>query len=205
MAQPALGARSEEAGDTLALRIGMIGLFTLLLGIVSQIPPFPIRPFGVPQTMQSLVVILAALHLGPRWGAVSMVLYVVVGAIGAPVFSDGGAGPGVILGQTGGYIVGFIASQPVIARCVRRPDGSARGWGGIVLASLLGHAVVFACGVPWLYLVRRMDPSPDVNALTIGAAIYGGAVVFLPGTVIKTIIALLIARVSMPWAMRRVW
>ncbi len=199
------GARDTAAAERVTLRASMIILFTLLLGFVSQIPPFPIGRFGVPQTMQTLVVILAALHLGPRWGTVSMGLYMVVGVLGAGVFSHGDAGPAVIIGQTGGYIVGFILSQPVIARCVRRPDGTPRGWGGVVVASLAGHAVVFAVGVPWLYLVRKLDASTSVNALTLGQAITHGCLIFIPGTIIKTAIAVVIARFSLPWAMRRVW
>lgn len=199
------GSRDRSAAERVALRASMVILFTLLLGFVSQIPPFPIGRFGVPQTVQSLVVILSALHLGPRWGTVSMGLYLVVGALGAGVFSDGGAGPAVIFGQTGGYILGFVLSQPVIAWCVRRADGTPRGWGGVVLASLSGHAVVFAIGVPWLYLVRKFDSNPSVNALTVGEAFRHGCLIFIPGTIIKTAIAVAIARFSLPWAMRRVW
>lgn len=205
MATLAEGASTRTDAERLALRASLVVFFTLLLGFVAQLPPFPLGRFGVPQTMQSLVVILSALHLGPRWGTASMLLYLVVGALGAGVFSDGGAGPAVILGQTGGYIVGFVASQPVVAGIVRRPDGTPRGWGAVVLASLAGHAVVFAIGVPWLYFVRKMDASPSVNALTIGEAIRHGCLIFIPGTVVKTAIAVVIARFSLPWAMRRVW
>ncbi len=199
---PTTGARASS--DTAALRAAMIGLFVLLAAIGAQIS-FPMWPFGVPQTLQTLVVILAALHLGPRWGMASMLLYLVVGALGAPLFSKGESGLAVILGQTGGYLIGFVLCQPVIAWCVKQPDGSPRGWGGIVLGSLLGHAVVFAIGVPWLYLVRKLDQSPEINAITWSDALFGGLVVFLPGTVLKTIIAVLIARVSLPWAMSKLW
>lgn len=204
MAKALADSTSHASSDTVALRAAMIGLFALLAGIGAQIQ-FPLPPFGVPQTLQTLVVILAALHLGPRWGSISMLLYLVVGAIGAPIFSKGDAGLAVILGQTGGYLVGFVLSQPIIARCVRKPGGSARGWGGIVLASLLGHAVVFAIGVPWLYAVRKLGTDPTLDPITWTGAIYGGFVVFIPGTVLKTVIAVLIARVSLPWAMKKIW
>lgn len=204
MGQALIETGRDEAAERLALRTALAGMFTLLTAIGAQIQ-FPMPPFGVPQTLQSLVVILAALHLGPRWGAASMLVYVLVGAVGVPVFSHGSAGPAVVLGQTGGYLLGFVVSQPVVAWCVRRRDGSPRGWGGIVLASLAGHAVVFALGVPWLYLVRRWDMDGGGEPITIAQAMYGGMVVFIPGTVLKTIIAVLIARAALPWAMRRVW
>lgn len=196
--------RVRVASDSAALRAAMIGLFALLAGIGAQIQ-FPLPPFGVPQTLQTLVVILAALHLGPRWGSASMLLYIVVGALGAPVFSKGEAGLAVILGQTGGYIIGFVISQPVIAKCVRRSDGTPRGWAGVVLASLAGHAVVFALGVPWLYFVRKFGTDPTLEPITWTRAIYGGFVVFIPGTLLKTLIAVLIARASLPWAMKKIW
>lgn len=204
MAKALTDTRARSSSDTAAMRAAMIGLFALLAGISAQIQ-FPMPPLGVPQTLQTLVVILAALHLGPRWGVLSMLIYVLVGAIGAPVFSKGGAGLAVILGQSGGYILGFILSQPVIARCVRRSDGSPRGWGAIVLASLAGHAVVFAIGVPWLYVVRTIGTDSALEALTWKDAIYGGFIVFIPATLLKTIIAVLIARASLPWAMRKIW
>ncbi len=204
MAKTLTETRARSSSDTAAMRAAMIGLFALLAGISAQIQ-FPMPPLGVPQTLQTLVVILAALHLGPRWGVVSMLIYVLVGAIGAPIFSRGGAGMAVILGQSGGYILGFILSQPIIAHCVRKPDGSPRGWGAIVLASLAGHAVVFAIGVPWLYVVRTLGADPTLEALTWKDAIYGGFIVFIPATFIKTIIAVLIARASLPWAMRKIW
>lgn len=187
------------------MRAFLVGFFMLLTAIAAQIK-VPMPPFGVPQTLQTLVVILAALHLGPRWGWMSMVLYVVIGLAGAPIFADGASGVAVLLGQTGGYLVGFVLSQPVIAWCVRRRDGSARGWLGIVLASVLGHLVVFAVGVPWLYVVRTIGAEHGANEpLTPWNAVYGGMVIFLPGMVIKCLIAMLIARAALPWAMKRVW
>jgi biotin transport system substrate-specific component len=187
------------------MRAFLVGFFMLLTAIAAQIK-VPMPPFGVPQTLQTLVVILAALHLGPRWGWMSMLLYVVIGLAGAPIFADGASGLAVLLGQTGGYLVGFVLSQPVIAWCVRRRDGSARGWLGIVLASVLGHLVVFAVGVPWLYVVRTIGAEHGANEpLTAWNAVYGGMVIFLPGMVIKCLIAMLIARAALPWAMKRVW
>ncbi|MBX3361329.1 MAG: biotin transporter BioY [Phycisphaeraceae bacterium] len=202
--QPLSGQLASTSLSAAHLRALLMGLYILLAAIGAQIA-FPLPPFGVPQTLQTLVVILAALHLGPRWGTCGMLAYIAIGAIGAPVFSKGEAGLGVVLGQTGGYLVGFVVCQPIIAACVRRPDGSARGWGGIVLGSLLGHAAIFAIGVPWLYLVRRFDASEAVNSLSIRDALYGGFVVFIPGTILKTLIAYLIARASLPWAMKRIW
>lgn len=179
------------------LSLGLLGagLFTLLTGLGAQIA-IPLPPDGVPMTLQTLAVVLAALCLGPVWGTGSMLLYVVIGVVGGGVFAQGEAGLDRILGQTGGYLIGFVACQPVITSIVRRKDGSVRGWGAMVLAMLAGHLVIFAIGVPWLGVVREFGPV---------RAMQGGLFPFIPGMIVKTVIAVLIGRAVAPWAMKRIW
>lgn len=174
-------------------------LFMYLVGFGAHIA-VPLPPFGVPQTLQTLFVVLAALCLGPRVGAAAMAGYVLAGVVGAPIFAGEASGWPVLTGQTGGYLLGFIAAQPVIVSVVRRADGSIRGWGALALGVVLGHVVVFALGVPWLYIVRS-----SVEPISIADAVYGGLVVFLPGMVIKCVLAVLIGRIAVPWACRRIW
>ncbi len=183
------------------LRVTGVGLFPLFVGFGAQVA-IPIPPFGVPFTLQTLAVILAALCLGPKLGAASMLLYAAMGVVGVPLFAEGEARWQVILGQTGGYLVGFIACQPVIAAIVKRPDGTVRGWGAMILATVAGHGVIFALGVPWLWFIRGTDPE---TAITWGQALWGGMVVFLPGMVVKAALAVVIGRVAAPWASRNVW
>jgi len=125
-----------------------------------------------------------------------MALYALVGLAGLPVFSRGDAGPAVLVGQTGGYILGFIACQPVVHAIVRRRDGTVRGWGALILAMTAAHAVVFAIGVPWLAVVRQ---------ISLWDAIEGGFVPYIPGTIAKTVLAVLIGRYVAPLSTRRVW
>jgi biotin transport system substrate-specific component len=101
-----------------------------------------------------------------------------------------------MLGQTGGYLLGFIVAQPVISGLIRRGDGTVRGWGALVTAMLAGHAVIFALGVPWLSVVRDVP---------FGDAFYGGCVIFLPGMVVKTAAAVLIGLAAWPRSVRRFW
>ena len=122
-------------------------------------------------------------------------------AIDKPVMS--GAGMLTIFGQTGGYLIGFIACQPVIAGIVRRPDGGVRGWGAMAVAVLAGHAVIFLIGVPWLFIVRAIDPA--TQAISLAAAAYGGFVVFIPAMLLKSAIAVLIGRWAVPWASKNIW
>lgn len=176
-------------------RVLLMLAFVWGTGFAAQLA-VPLPPFGVPQTLQTLVVALAAMSLGARWGAASMALYMVIGWVGAGIFAEGSSGIGVILGQTGGYLLGFVAAQPVISGLVRRKDGTVRGWGALTTAMLAGHAVIFVFGVPWLAVVR------DVPAWD---AFYGGCVVFLPGMVIKTVIAVMIGLAAWPASVRRFW
>ncbi len=184
------------------LRALAVGFFTLLTAFAAQVA-IPLPPFGVPQTLHTLVVVLAALSLGPRLGMASMALYALVGAIGVPVFAKGNAGLETILGQTGGYILGFIACQPIVTSIVRRKDGSIRGWLALIAATLAGHAVIFALGVPWLYIVRNADIG--LEPITWSRALFGGFVVFIPGMVVKSALAVWIGRRVAPWASRRIW
>jgi len=174
-----------------------------LLTALSALVAFPIPPFGVPQTLQTLAVLLCALALGPRLGVLSMALYVLCGIVGVPMFAEGDAGLATILGQSGGYLIGFVACQPIAHAIIRRDDRSLRGWSAVVLAGIAVHAVVFAIGVPWLYAVRTLDPkTPDP---TVWWAVYGGCVVFLPGMVLKTAIATGLAMMYRPDITRRFW
>ena len=182
-------------------RLGGVVFFTLFVGLGAQVS-VPMPPFGIPQTLQTLAVVLSAMCLGPRLGMASMALYAVSGVLGAGLFADGEAGLGVLLGQTGGYIVGFALCQPVIVRVIRRRDGSIRGWGAMFLSGIAGHVVIFAIGVPWLYYVRAMDAGAVISWRD---AWWYGCVVFLPNMVLKSAVAMVIGMYAAPWAARRFW
>ena len=196
----------DEASLTALLRLIGVLLFPILMGLTCQLSfnlAIPIPPFGVPLTLQTLWVLLAALSIGPRFGMLSMLIYVLAGAVGVPIFAGGEAGMLTILGQTGGYLIGFVLCQPVVAAIVRRPDGAVRGWGAMILAVLAAHLVIFAIGVPWLWAVRRLDP--ETPAISFVEAVHGGFVVFIIPMLIKAGIAVLIGRWVAPLASKRIW
>lgn len=148
----------------------------------------------VPQSLQTLAVVLVGALMGPRRGTLAVLLYVVAGAVGLPVFADGASGPGQLLGPTGGYLAGFVAGAWVAGawgagpsaarRSVAGPSAAGartRGWGEALLGMLLAHALILAMG--WGRL-----------ALLIGAeaAWVQGVVPFLWGGVVKSAAALLV-------------
>ena len=184
---------------------GMIG-FPLLAALTSQTHlwvwlAIPIEPFGVPMTLQSLWVVLSALCIGPRFGTLAFLGYLLVGVLGVPLFAEGNYGVATLLGQTGGYLVGFVLCQPVVAWVVRRRDGTVRGWGALIVATLACHAVIFAIGVPWLWVVHQIDGL----GTTVMQAIDGGFVMFLPGMLVKCALAVLIGLALVPYAARKIW
>ena len=199
-AKPATEIGLDDKSQALVLRAALAMLFTMLMSISAQFQ-IPMPPDGVPQTLQSLVVALAAMGLGARWGMASMLLYIAIGALGAGVFAQSRAGVGVILGQTGGFLAGFVLAQPIIAGIIRRPDGTVRGWGAILTAMLAGHAVIFAMGVPWLTFVRGRED----DTYTLLRGVQGGFLPFVPGMILKTIAAVMIGLAVWPRSCRRFW
>jgi len=121
----------------------------------------PLPP--VPVTLQTFFMALAATLLGSRLGAMSQVVYVLLGIIGLPVFAGGKAGLGVLLGPTGGYLIGFVLGAYVTGR-IARAGGRAGGL-RIALAVAAGYLVVYALGVTGLCILARLSL---LKALSLG-------------------------------------
>jgi len=89
------------------------GLFTALV-IISSYIVIPIGP--VPHTLQPLVVILSGFLLGPKWGPISIITWIILGCLGLPVFNQGQAGVAMLVGPTGGFIVGFVVLSWLVGK-----------------------------------------------------------------------------------------
>ena len=137
----------------------------------------------VPVTGQTLAVLLVGASLGMVRGGLALALYAVAGGIGLPIFSDTASGWGVILGPTGGYIVGFIVSAALVGWL------SERAWERKFLKALatfaVGTLVVFAIGLPWLAAWLGAAGLPN----DLGAVLQAGLWPFLVGGAIKALIA----------------
>jgi len=194
-----LEARSSVGRDVSSnalLRVaGAVG-FALATALAAQVAiPLPGTP--VPITLQTAVVLLAGLTLGPWLGAASMAFYLLLGAAGHHVFAlQGDAltdwGLGYLVGSTGGYLVGFVLAQPVIGLLTRssiaRPMTLGRV-GTTVIAIMAGNAVIFACGLLWLGLWLQSD---------LVTTLQMGLIPFLPGMMIKSVLALAAAGLILP-------
>lgn len=86
--------------------IVLMAMFMAILSVLSQIS-IPL-PMGLPITLQTLGIALCGFVLGRKLGMCTVIVYIGMGTIGLPVFSNFAAGPGVLLGKTGGFLIGFI-------------------------------------------------------------------------------------------------
>jgi len=146
--------------------------------------PIPVGP--VPLVLQNLFVFLAGLLLGWRWGLASVGIYLLVGAIGLPVFVGGTGGLAHFFSPTGGYLFGFAASAFVIGLLTERFQ---KGTVGDFVAVAAGAITVFLLGVQWLKVVTGMSWEK---------AFLVGMLPFLPGDAVKGVAAVLLARAIRP-------
>lgn len=166
--------------------IALAGSLLLTLSAKTQIPFYP-----VPMTMQTFVIMVLGMALGPRLGAVTVILYLGQGALGLPVFAgtpEKGLGLAYMAGPTGGYLLGFVAGAWLCGVLAER--GWDRSWLKTIAAAGLGHAAVFLDGFAWLALLVGVD-----KAFAVGVAPFWAA------TLLKT--ALAVAVLPPAWALMR--
>jgi biotin transport system substrate-specific component len=133
---------------------------------------------AVPYTLQTGAVLLVGTALGVRRGVAAMVLYVLLGVVGLPVFAGQASGIEKLFGFTGGYLIGFIVAAGLVGRLAELAwDRTA--WQTIGLM-VLGTLLIYLIGVPVL---------AAGSGLPLADAIYQGAIVFLPWDAAKVVIA----------------
>jgi biotin transport system substrate-specific component len=169
-----------RVGERMSSRLRNVALVTLgalLIYLTARVSiPLPFTP--VPITGQTFGVLLVGGALGFRRGLSSIALYVLIGVVGLPFFAEGKGGVSVILGATGGYLLGFIAGGAIVGRLAEL--GWDRRIVGALGAMLVGNAIIYAFGVPWLMAVAHFD---------VATGIAKGLTPFLLGDAIKLLLA----------------
>jgi biotin transport system substrate-specific component len=136
-------------------------LFAAIIGILAQVSiPLPFSP--VPITGQTLAIGLAATILGRKYGTISLLLYLAIGAIGIPVFAGGAAGFAVLIGPTGGYLIGFIPTVFIIAYYIEKTRFTVLN---AMIANTIGMFVTLIIGTVWLKIASSLNWN---DALTFG-------------------------------------
>ena len=157
----------------------VIGLMTAVICIAAPFSiPIPVSP--VPLSLTNFVIFIAVYVLGPKSGTISVLLYLILGAAGLPVFSGFGGGLGKIAGPTGGYLIGFIflaLIQGLFLTLFPKKNLAA------IFGMVLGMAVCYAFGTAWL--AWQMGQS-------FAASLGIGVLPYLPGDTVKIIAAAII-------------
>jgi biotin transport system substrate-specific component len=144
--------RLAERTPTRVRHIVLIAIGVAIVALSAQIyiPTIP-----VPFTGQTLGVLVVGGALGFRRGAAALLVYLAIGALGAPVYAEGDAGVGRLLGPTGGYLIGFVVAAAVVGRLAEL--GWDRHLGGAFAMMLIGTSIIYALGVPWLKVATGMS------------------------------------------------
>ena len=149
----------------------------------------PLQP--VPFTLQVLAVVLCGLLLGPRLGALAQVVYVLVGAVGVPVFSNFTGGLGHLLGPTGGYLISYPIAAAVAGLAANSVATAPRIRALLTgfLWGCVGLAVIYAVGTTWLAVVSHLTPAQAIAA---------GLAPYIAFDLIKVALATLVAVAAAP-------
>jgi biotin transport system substrate-specific component len=169
-----------RVGERVNARVRDVALVVagaLLIYLTARVA-IPVPGSPVPITGQTFGVLLVGGALGFRRGLIGVALYVLLGVIGLPFFAEGRGGISVIWGATGGYLVGFVIAGALVGRLAEL--GWDRKIGGALGAMLLGSAVIYAIGLPWLGIVVGMSPAETIAQ---------GLTPFLFGDALKLVLA----------------
>ena len=154
-----------------------------MTAVICVLSPFaivtPLSP--VPITLATFAIYLTIIILGWESGTISVVVYVLLGFAGAPVFTGFTGGAVKVMGPTGGYIIGYIFLAVIEGAFVE----GARGSTMIFVGMLLGTVVLYIFGTFWLM---------KQSGITLVAAFFTGVVPFVIGDIVKMIVALFVGQ-----------
>lgn len=162
--------------------------FSFILALSATIAiPLPFSP--VPITFQTLAVLLSGMLLGSKRGFFCVLTYISEGALGFPVFAGGSSGLAYMVGPTGGYLIGFLFASYITGLLAEN------GWDRKILTSIIamsiGDVVTFMFGLSWLSFLIDVK---QVFSL--------GLYPFIPGEILKIVIASLILPIGWKWFRR---
>ncbi|WP_373211879.1 biotin transporter BioY [Ruminococcus sp. 5_1_39BFAA] len=160
-----------------------IAIFAVLMAVCSWIS----IPTTVPFTLQTFGVFMAVGILGGKRGTLSVLVYILLGAIGVPVFAGMSGGIGIILNNTGGYIVGFLLSALIMW-------GMEKLWGKKpvvqIISMVIGLAACYALGTIWFMMVYTRN----TGAVGLGTVLGWCVIPFIIPDLVKIALAFVLSR-----------
>lgn len=180
------------------------GIFVALIAVCSWIS----IPTAIPFTLQTFAVCLASALLGTKRGTITVIVYILLGLVGVPVFSGFKSGPAALLGVTGGYIIGFIFTAiivgliteklgkiiPIFTFAARRKNGdklfNLDMDPTLPLAMILGIAVCYAFGTAWFINVYTNTKEPIGVIATLSMCVFP----YLIPDICKIILAVILTK-----------
>lgn len=159
--------------------MALIGFMSAIICIIAPLSiPLPFSP--VPLSLGTLAVYLSAMILGCRSGLLSVTIYLLLGAVGLPVFSGFSGGVGILLGPTGGYLIGYLLLAGICGFCADRCGGRKRV---LALGILLGTFVCYICGTCF-YVLQTQASLLQALSVTV--------LPFLPLDLIKAVLGVIL-------------
>lgn len=159
----------------------------LCAAILCVMAPFSVPIGPVPLSLATFAVLFAAFFLGGKWGAAAVGIYLLLGAVGVPVFSGFTGGLQKLIGPTGGYLIGYLPMAFITGGLYTLWGKKKSGWKRFLLmflAAVLGTAVLYALGTAWFCHVMER---------TVWEALALCVIPFLPGDIAKTAAAAILA------------
>lgn len=162
MAEEIIEKNERKKKKIKTIDILYVGLFAALIAVCSWIQ----IPLTVPITLQTMGVCIAAGLLGTKRGTCAVMVYILLGLIGVPVFAGFSSGVGVLLNTTGGYIIGFIFTALIVGMMTKLCGKKAWVY---ALSMVIGIAVCYAFGTAWFIIVyNRGNADPASLATVLG-------------------------------------
>lgn len=170
--------------------ITLAGLMAAIMVVVTIITRIPFVLAVVPFSLQPLIAILAGLLLGARTGALSVTVYILLGLIGLPVFAtDPFGGPAYVLKPTFGFLLGQVLAAYTAGKIFA--SSKNKEIKNYLLASIVGMAVIYVVGLPYLYVVLNLYFGKTVSLM---GALKIGFLPFAVWDLVKAIIVAVLAR-----------
>ena len=146
----------------------------------------PVGPVMI--TLQTFIVLLSGILLGPKLGALSQIIYILLGLVGLPIFSGFNGGMQSFFRPSFGFLIGFIFASFLIGKILysKGKHNIKPSFIKIFLSSLSGSIVIYIFGLPYMYFILNVIMNLNLSLIQV---IKMGCLIFLPGDLIKIILA----------------